>query len=72
MNPFHSGTLAISKDPDEMPHMVAFHQSMHCLLRYKSSGTEIHHFIEILTDNPLKYKKMDNPILSLVVSMCIG
>ena len=36
---------------------------LHCLLRYKhSSGTDIHHYIEVLTDNPLKYK-MDNSIL---------
>ena len=36
-----------------MPH-EAFHQG---LLRKKQiSGTEIHHFIETLTGNPLKYK----------------
>ena len=30
--------------------MVAFHRGLHYLLRYKQSlGTEIHHFIEILT-----------------------
>ena len=27
------GTLANSEDPDEMPHNVAFHQGLHCLLR---------------------------------------
>ena len=27
------GTLANSVDPDEMPHDVAFHQGLHCLLR---------------------------------------
>ena len=26
-------TLANSEDPDEMPHKVAFHQGLHCLLR---------------------------------------
>ena len=26
-------TFADGKDPDEMPHDVAFHQSLHCLLR---------------------------------------
>ena len=25
-------TLANSEDPDEMPHFVAFHQGLHCLL----------------------------------------
>ena len=72
MNPFHSGTLANSEDSDEMPYMVAFHLGLHYLLRYKSSGTEIYHFIEILTGNPLKYRKWTIPYLSLVVSMCMG
>ena len=27
------GTLANSKEPDEMPHDVAFHQGLHCLIR---------------------------------------
>ena len=37
------GTLANSKDPDEMQHSAAFHQGLHCLLRLKqSSGTEKH------------------------------
>ena len=27
------GTLAYREDPDEMPHCVAFHQGLHCLLR---------------------------------------
>ena len=29
------GNLANSEDEDEMPHDVAFHQGMHCLLRQK-------------------------------------
>ena len=46
-----------SADPDEMPHKAVFYQGLHCLLRLKqSSGTEIHHFIEILTGNTLKYR----------------
>ena len=58
-----TGTLANSEDPDEMPHKAAFHQGLHYLLRYKQfSGAEIHHFIEIVTCNPFKYK-MDNAIL---------
>ena len=38
------GTLANSKDPDEMQHNAAFHQDLHCLSRLKQpSTTEIHH-----------------------------
>ena len=40
------GTLANSEDPDEMQHIAAFHQGLHCLLKLKQpklpSGTEIH------------------------------
>ena len=28
------GTLTNSEDPDEMPHDVAFHLGLHCLLLY--------------------------------------
>ena len=53
-----------------MPHDVAFHKGLHCLLRQKrSSGTEIHNFTEFLTGNSLKYK-MDNSIP--IVSLCMG
>ena len=39
------GTLANSEDPDEMPHNVAFHQGLHCLLRLnRSSEKEIQYF----------------------------
>ena len=39
---------------DEMQHKEALLQGLHCVLRQKqSSGTEIHHFIEILIGNPL-------------------
>ena len=31
-------TLANSEDPDEMPHDVAFHQDLHCLLKQKQSS----------------------------------
>ena len=48
---------------------LAFHLSLHYLLRQKqSSGTEMHHFIEILTVNPLNYK-MDSIIL--IISICM-
>ena len=31
-------TVANSEDPDEMPHKVAFHQGLHCLLRLKQAS----------------------------------
>ena len=37
------GTLANSKDPDEMQHRTAFYQGLHYLLKSKQPpGTEIH------------------------------
>ena len=30
-------TTADREDPDKMPHYVAFHQGLHCLLRQKST-----------------------------------
>ena len=40
--------LANSDNPDELPYKAAFYLGLYCLLRLKqSSGTEIHHFIEI-------------------------
>ena len=38
--------LANSEDPDEMLHYVAFHQGLHCLLKW-SSETEIQFYLEI-------------------------
>ena len=29
------GALANSEDPDEMQHNAAFHQGLHCLVRFK-------------------------------------
>ena len=64
------GTLENNEDPDEMQHDAAFHQVLHCLLRLKkTSGTEIHHKLEIYTCDPFKYT-MDSPML--VVSLCMG
>ena len=54
-------TLANSEDPDEMQHNAAFHQAVHCLLRY--------HNFENSTCDPLKYI-MGSPIL--IVSLCMG
>ena len=64
------GNLANSEDLDEMQHIAAFHQGLHCLLRLKQpSGTEIFHNLENSTCEPLKYK-MSNPIL--IVLICMG
>ena len=50
------GTLANSGNPDEMQHIAAFYQGLHCLLKFKqSSGTEIHLNLENFTCDPLKY-----------------
>ena len=47
------GTSTNSEDPDKMPHMAAFHQVLHCLLRLKqSSETEIYHNLENSTCDP--------------------
>ena len=64
------GTLANSKDPDEMQHNAAFHQALHCLLRLKpSSGAELPYNLEKSTGDTLKYT-MGSPIL--MVSICMG
>ena len=37
------GTLANSEDLDEMQHNAAFHQGLHCLLRFRQpSERELH------------------------------
>ena len=57
------GTEANSEDPDEMQHDAAFHLGLHCLLRLKEhSETEIHHYIENSTCDPLNHT-MGSPIL---------
>ena len=30
--------MANSEDPDEMPHKVAFHQGLHCILKQNGSS----------------------------------
>ena len=68
-------TLANSEEPDEMPHSVAFHQDLHCLIRQnQSSEKEIQHFLEIITGDPLIYT-MNNPdfiVCSFMLSPLIG
>ena len=62
-----TGTLANCEDPDEMPHNVAFHQGLHCLLRQnQSSETEIQKFLEIITYDPSIYT-IDHPDFILYV-----
>ena len=40
------GISANSEDPDEMQHNAAFHQGLHCLLRFnRSSGIKLYHII---------------------------
>ena len=45
------------EDNDEMLHKVAFNLCLHCLLR--SSGTEIHHFIVLLSGRVLDSRPRD-------------
>ena len=51
------GTIMVnSEDPDKMPHMVAFHQGLHSLIRQKqSSEKEIQYFLEMITCDPSIY-----------------
>ena len=53
------GNLTNSEDQDEMPHDVAFHQGMHCLLRQKINR-ERSIFLEIITFDPI-INTMDLP-----------
>ena len=40
---YQTGTLANGENPDKMPHHVAFHQGMHCLLwQNRSSGNKMY------------------------------
>ena len=58
------GTMANSEDPDEMQHNAAVHPGLHCLLSLKQpSGTEMHHYIEHSTCDPLK-NTIGSPMLS--------
>ena len=44
-----------SDDPDEMPHIAAFHQGLHGLLEKWSSEREIKYFLEIKIYESLIY-----------------
>ena len=57
------GTLVNSEDSYEMQHNAAFHQGLHCLLRFKNpSRTEKHHNLE--NSDHLKCT-MGSPILTV-------
>ena len=50
------GTLANSEDPDEMPHNVAFHLGLHCLLRHNPSSEKKKIFFKMTTyDHSIVY-----------------
>ena len=64
------GTLANSKDPNEMQHYAAFHLGLHCLLRLNNlKGQKYVIIFENSTCDPLKYT-MGSPIF--IVSICMG
>ena len=55
------GIFANRGDPGEMPHYVAFHLGLHCLLRQnQSSEKEIKYYLEIITYDPSAHT-MDRP-----------
>ena len=45
--------FANSEDPDEMQHNVAFHQCLHCLLRYKGPSDKNTIFFKYFNLTPL-------------------
>ena len=54
-------SLANSKDPEEMPHNVAFHWGLHCLLLWHNlKGKKYSFYLEIITCDPSVYT-MDHP-----------
>ena len=74
MNPLRirnpkTGDSANSEDPDEMPHYVAFHQGLHCLLRQNQSLENEVYFLEISICDPSMYT-MDHP--DLIISNFMG
>ena len=47
-----TGTLSDREDPDEIPHIVAFHQCMYCWLRRILSPPKEIQFLEIIACDP--------------------
>ena len=60
-----TSTLAKGEDQDEMPHIAAFHQGLHCLLRQNQSSEKKNIiFWEIITYDPTIYT-IDHPDFSV-------
>ena len=50
--------MANSEEPDEMPHIAAFRQVLHCLLKQsRSSKKEIQQFLNIIQCDPSIYTR---------------
>ena len=57
------GTLANSEDPDEMPHIAAVRQSLHCLLRQNlSPEKEIQYILKIKVSQGAKIRNRYNQV----------
>ena len=62
------GTLTNSEDPDEMPHLAAFHQGLHCLLRQIDLLRKKYNIcLEIISCDPSLYTIKPSPKGSSVV-----
>ena len=51
----HPDILKISEDPDEMPHIAAFHLGLHCLLRQNRLSGKNTMLSEIISCDPPMY-----------------
>ena len=54
-------TLANSEDSDEMPHKVAFHQGLHCLLKQNYLYRKKYNIIMKIVACDLSIYTMDHP-----------
>ena len=64
-----NGYFANSEDPDEMPHKVAFHKGLHCLLRQNIDlQRKKYNIFGIITCYPSIYR-MDHHDLTLSIYM---
>ena len=63
--------MVICEDNDGMLHKVAFNLCLHCLLR--SSGTEIHHFIVLLSGRVLDSRPTEgSQVRASLAALCCG
>ena len=65
-------TLANSEDQDEMPHNVAFDQSVHCLLRKKQSSEKYIYFVNKTCYLSIYTMNHPNIIVSNLIESSIG